>query len=132
MSFIRRLLHHGGGVQAVWSIGHGVEGDAREAGRLEILVFADRATLERLRECGDLHDADIALFVVTDGDSFESAWGAQRPGSLARWAWREGTHGQAYYDESHWSAARDEAGAVVRVRRRAKLLWERPALQSTM
>ena len=69
----------------------------------------------RLRKCDSLREDDVSLLVVTDGDSFENAWGAQpSSGSLARWAWREGTAGQAYYDESRW-APEEEAGSVVRV-----------------
>lgn len=129
---MRRLLLEGMDMQAIWSIGHSADGDAAGAEGREILVFADRATLERLRKCDHLHEAGIALFVVTDGDSFEAAWGRQRlSGSLARWAWREAGPGQAYYDESHWAGTDGEAGTVVRVRRTAYRVWARAeALQS--
>jgi hypothetical protein len=123
--FLRRLLRQGMDIQAVWSVGHSAESDARETGVGEILVIADRRTLEYLRKCGDLHEAGVAILVVTDGDSMESAWGAQRlSGSLARWAWREVAPGEAYYDESRWAG---EAGSVMRVRRKAYLLWRRAA-----
>jgi hypothetical protein len=113
--FMSRLLRDGIDIEAVWSMGKNA-----------LLVFADRPTLERLRKCDSLREGDVALLVVTDGDSFENAWGAQRlSGSLARWAWREGTAGQAYYDESRWALPPDEAGTVVRVRRKALLLWRR-------
>lgn len=113
--FMPRLLRDGIDIEAVWSMGKNV-----------FLVFADRPTLERLRKCDSLREADVALLVVTDGDSFENAWSAEQvSGSLVRWAWREGSPGQAYYDESRWAAAPDEAGNVVRVRRKAYLLWQR-------
>lgn len=123
--FMRRLLRHGLDIQSVWSVGHGVaDGDAPDAALRCFLAFADRSTLERLRKCGDLHQAEIQLLVVVDGDAFENAWGRERlSGSLGRWGWREVAPGEAYYDESRWSPG--EAGAVVRVRRRAHLVWTR-------
>ena len=121
--YMRRLLRQGMDIEAVWSVGHSADSDARQAGVSELLVFADRRTLERLRKCDDLHEAGVAVLVVTDGDSMETAWGTPRlSGSLARWSWREGEPGQAYYDESRWAA---DMGSVVRVRRKAYLLWRR-------
>lgn len=129
---MRRLLRHGMDIQAVWSVGHSVDNDPREPGVTELLVFADRRTLEQLRKRDDLHEPGVTIFVVLDGDLFETAWGAHRlSGSLARWAWREVAPGQAYYDESHWAPGAAEAGSVVRVRRKAYLVWTRAAeLQS--
>ena len=130
--FMRRLLRQGMDIQAVWSIGHGAESVASEPGVTGVLVFADRPTLDRLRKCDDLHGAGLELLVVVDGDVFENTCGTQRlSGSLARWAWREVRDGEAYYDESRWAHSGD-AGNVVRVRRKAYLVWARAgALQST-
>ncbi len=59
--------------------------------------------------------------MVIDGDVFESAWGPRKlSGSLARWAWRQISPHEAYYDEARWA----QAGSVVRVRRKALLLWQ--------
>src|SRR3954471_21552648 len=71
--FMRRLLRQGMDIQAVWSVGHSAESEADEADATELLVFADRATLDKLRKCDDLHEPEVAIFVVTDGDSFETA-----------------------------------------------------------
>lgn len=124
--FMCRLLRDAIDIEAVWSVGHDADPDVQHADNSELLIFADPATLAHLRKCDSLRDGDVSLLVVTDGDSFENAWGAQpSSGSLARWAWREGTPGQAYYDESRWALPPDEAGSVVRVRRKAFLLWRR-------
>jgi len=91
----------------------------------ELLAFADAATLERLRRSTDLHNADVELLVVIDGDRFENAWGPRKlSGSLARWAWRQVSAELAYYDESRWAEPHREAGGVVRVRRTAVLVWQ--------
>ena len=131
--FMRRLMRDGMDIEAVWSVGHSADAEAPPMAKTVLLVFADGATLQRLRKSESLRDPEVSLLVVTDGDSFENAWGAQRiAGSLARWAWREVSAGQAYYDESRWAAAPDQAGNVVRVRRTARLLWRRAAeLQPT-
>jgi hypothetical protein len=123
-SFLSRLLLHCVNVRSVWSVGHDrLELQAPHEGR-ELLVFADGLTLHKLRKDDHLHRADLQLCVVFDGDRFESAWGPQRvSGSLARWAWREIGRDVAYYDESKWAEGDGDASAVVRVRRKAFLLW---------
>lgn len=102
-------------VRAVWSIGND-----------EVLVFADRPTLLRLRECDDLRRPEIDVLVVTDADAFETVWGKRRlSGSLARWAWRQVSADLAYFDESLWAGKEGHPGDdVVRVRRKATLLWQ--------
>ena len=129
--FMRRLLREGMDIEAVWSVGHSADARTHHGGS-QLLAFANRMTLERLRKCDRVHQADVLLLVVTDGDAFESAWGADRIcGSLARWGWLQVSDRQAYYDESRWAPPPDE-GHVVRVRRTAFLLWRRTSeLQST-
>jgi hypothetical protein len=114
---------HGLEISAVWSVGHA---DASAEQRpCELLVFADLTTLERLRKSGSLHCTDVDVLVVVDGDRFENAWGEHRvSGSLARWAWRQVSPELAYYDESKWAERGGEAGNVVRVRRKAVLVWQ--------
>lgn len=110
-------------IRAVWSIGHDPEEAGIGAGPCRLLAFASAATLERLRMCEHLHDPDVELLVVTNGEDFATAWGACKlSGSLARWGWRQSAADEAYYDESRW-AQRDGGGAVVRVRRKAFLVW---------
>lgn len=100
-------------IRSIWSI-------EREPGRVSLLVFADQATLERLDKCP--RAPGVNLFVVTDGDSVVSAWSASEPtGSLARWAWRQTSAHEAFYDEARWGP---DAGTVVRVRRKAQLVWQ--------
>jgi hypothetical protein len=110
-------------IRAVWSVGHAdLTLDTADSVR-ELLVFADRATLQRLRKSDHLHLAGVELLVVFDGNQFENAWGRRRlSGSLARWAWRQVTDELAYYDESKW-ADHERDGGVVRVRRKAVLIW---------
>ena len=123
-SFVSRLLRHCLDVRAVWSVGHDqLATEAPHEGR-EILLFADRATLDMLRRSEHLHQHDVQLLVVIDGDHFENAWGPQMiSGSLARWAWRVTGPDMAYYDESKWADREGDGSAVVRVRRKAFLLW---------
>lgn len=102
-------------IRSIWSI-------ERDCAGVSLLVFADHTTLERLHKCP--RAPGVNLFVVTDGDSVLAAWSASAPpGSLARWAWRQTSTHEAYYDEARWGT---DPGAVVRVRRRAQLLWSRP------
>lgn len=117
--FLSRALVGFLDVRAVWMLDCATARDA-SAGH-ELLVFADPAGLQRLRACDDLRDAGVEMLVVVDGDAFESAWGSAS-GSLGRWAWRQVSPEIAYFDESRW-AGRDIPGGVVRVRRKAALIW---------
>ena len=126
--FVFRLLATCVEIRAVWSIDHEPEERSLAPRPYRLLVFAGAATLERLRKCEELHAAGIELCVVTNEDAFESAWGPSRvSGSLARSAWRQTSPREAYYDESRWASSAD-AGAVVRVRRKALLLWQAAAM----
>ena len=107
----------------VWSIDHEPEESRAGAAPRRLLAFADAGTLKRLRICTYLHSAQVEFLVVTDGDAFASAWGPSKlSGSLARWAWRQTSADEAFYDESRWAG---EEGAVRRVRRKAFLIWQR-------
>jgi hypothetical protein len=120
ITLVARVLADCLDIRSIWSIGHDPEETCPRVGAAELLAFADRATLARLRRSANLHSATIEFLVVVDGDVFENAWGVQKlSGSLARWAWRETSASEAYYDVSHWG----DVGAVVRVRRKALLIW---------
>lgn len=123
-AFVDRIVASCLDIRAVWSIGHDPQAyDALEPRRL--LAFADHATLQRLRSCEHLHHDGIELHVVVDGDLFETAWGPQKlSGSLARWAWSQTSAHEAYYNEARWAQDIGDAGAVVRVRRKALLVWQ--------
>ena len=125
-AFLHRLLRQCLDIRAIWSIGHGTGAAADEVSDAgtELLVFADTATLQRLRKSEDLHCADVELLVVFDCDAFENAWGRERlSGSLSRWAWREVSADHAFYDESRWAPDSSGPGTVVRLRREAHLIW---------
>lgn len=119
-------------IVSVWSIDHEPHEVSATLEHRRLLAFGDARTLIRLRASEHLHDSDVDFLVVTDGNSFASAWGPSRlSGSLARWAWRQASRHQAYYDESRWAA---DANAVIRVRRKAFLVWDaaRPALCTSL
>jgi hypothetical protein len=116
-------------IRSVWSMDHCPDESRLTPARHELLAFADASTLQRLRRYEHLHRVDVEFLVVVDGDLFESAWGPRKlSGSLARWAWRQISPHEAYYDESRWAQGDGDAGTVVRVRRKAILVWERSAV----
>lgn len=121
---VSRMLASSLDIRSVWSVDHDPGPSATTTDTHRLLVFADRPTLERLRKCDHLHGSDVELLVVVDGDVFETAWGARKlSGSLARWAWRQVSAHEAYYEESRW-AQRDASERIVRVRRKALLVWQ--------
>jgi hypothetical protein len=120
---VLRLLADCLDISAVWSIGHEPDESSPGLGHIRLLAFADPATLARLRRSQYLHSRDVEFLVVVDGDAFASAWGpGNLSGSLARWTWRQTSAREAYYDESRWSG---NDRAVMRVRRKALLIWDR-------
>jgi hypothetical protein len=123
-AFLYRLLRQCVDIRAIWSVGHSAAHGGPASPAMELLAFADRATLASLRKCTELHRSDIEVLVVVDGDAFESAWGERRlAGTLARWAWHEVSSDHAFYDEARWASPAGEGGAVVRERREAHLIW---------
>ena len=125
-AFVSRILARCLDISAVWSVGHSDLAITAPDSPSELLAFADGPTLQMLRRSDYLHRADVELLVVFDGNQFENAWGPRRlSGSLARWAWRPVTDRLAYYDESRW-ADHERDGGVVRVRRKAVLIWRAP------
>lgn len=116
-------------IRSVWSLDHDPGDGWMTQEPHPLLVFADAATLARLRKSDELHSNETALMVVVDGDHFESAWPPDRlSGSLARWAWRQTTPDEAYYDEARWASG--ERGAIMRVRRKAFLVWQQTSTDS--
>jgi hypothetical protein len=106
-------------VRSVWSIGHEPADAAALDANATFLVFADERTLARLRKSPAL---GAKLLVVTDGDLFQDVARLNAiGGSLARAAWQQTSAREAFYDEAHWA----DAGDVVRVRRKALLVWNR-------
>ncbi|HJV12225.1 MAG TPA: hypothetical protein VJ690_12055 [Burkholderiales bacterium] len=97
-------------IRSVWSMDHEPAGAhvPREPARL--LVFADAATLHLLQSVPRV--AGVEVLVVTDDDAVQS------------WAWRRTSASEAFYDEARWA---EDGITVVRVRRKAQLVWPTPA-----
>ena len=113
-------------IRAVWSIGHDVSQTSVPANHRKLLVFANERTCERLHAMHPAKALAVQILVVTDGDSFEDACAAPAcSGSLSRWAWRQTGPHEAFYEEARWASGEGEARNVVRVRRKALLLWRR-------
>ena len=125
LSFIHLVLATCPDIRAVWSLDHEPGGPWSDEGPCRLLAFANASVLKCLQASDDLHRADIEFLVVVDGDEFASAWGPSNlSGSLARWAWRQTATDEAYYDESRWAERDGGSRAVVRVRRKAFLVWQ--------
>lgn len=120
-SFFSAVLAECIDIRALWSLDHDPADAQIARAPFTLLVFADAATLQRLQRYPRPRDERVSLFVVTDGDFFEDAWDAGISGSLARWSWRQVSAGEAFYDQARWS---DDRSGVVRVRRKALLVWQ--------
>lgn len=109
-----RLLH------SIWRVGQLAGGDAAfsPAFAWDLVAFGDLQALHRLQQAAYLHREDVRLRVVTNGNLFQSAWGMQQSGSLARWEWAQTNPGEAYYNDLASDLAYEN-----RTRYRAVRLW---------
>ena len=126
-AYLGQLVDRCPGIDSIWTIGHRADGaeplDPVGARGWDLVAFADKPTLRRLRGALDLHRADVRLRVVVDGDRFEPAWGGSpAAGSLRPWEWRQATRTEAYYSEARWVGAPGSAN-VERTRRKAACVW---------
>jgi hypothetical protein len=121
--YLCSVLVHCVDIGAVWLVAYADDVTELPAKPYELVVFANASTLHILRRSDQLHHAEVRALIVFNGEQFETAWGRERIcGSLARWAWRQEGPDVAYYNEAKWGQS-DEAGIVLRVRRKAVLVW---------
>jgi hypothetical protein len=108
------------GLQAIWRVGQAASGAATSYSSFtwDLIAFGDAAQLQRLQGAVHLHRSDVRIRVVTDGNRFESAWGAGRRGSLDGWEWMRTAPGEAFYSDFR-TGAEDRQ----RLRYRAVRLW---------
>lgn len=89
------------GIAEVWVLRRPTDDEADKAGCWGLLAFADRTVLDALRDDDAVHRDDVELLIVTDGDQFASAWGAEATGTLASLGWRlEDPRSAVYEDRS--------------------------------
>jgi len=122
--FVQRLLKSCLDLRSLWLLGDAAAAPEREAPALpwEMIGFADERTLSQLRYAEGLHRPDVRLFIVTDNDRFESAWGQPASGRLALWEWRLAGANDAFFSQAQWQGSPQER-SVERVRRRAVRIW---------
>jgi len=119
-SFIGEVLTNCPLLRAIWRVGQPANAKTELASLFvwDLIAFGDPLALHRLRQAPHLHRQNVRLRVVTDGDRFQSAWGIEQSGSLARWEWAQTNAGEAYYNDFAVPAERSS-----RLRYRAVRLW---------
>ncbi|HWA39756.1 MAG TPA: hypothetical protein VG873_18015 [Burkholderiales bacterium] len=118
-AFIDELTASCEGVRSVWKIGLRTDGP-REGGAgapWDLVVFADRSSVDALRGAEGLRRSDVRMRVVTDGKPSEAACD-----------WVQTDPEDAYYSEA-LSRVPIDGRPVVRVRRRARRLWQHGGVQ---
>lgn len=122
-SLVDDIARRAPGLVEVWLIGSRANGSATPSSDWDFVAVGRPETLAYLREAEDLHCSDVDFLVVTDGDSFESAWG-ERPkaGSLKGWNWKQTAETGAVYSQTKWHDAEDGAG-VRTTAARARKVW---------
>ena len=126
LPLVALITEHCTGIRSVWRTGYDARTGLRDSSLpygLELVAFADDATLRYLRDAQSLRRRDARLLVVTDGNRFESAWGdTPGAGSMLQWNWRQANEHEAYYFETRWHGPLADR-AVERIRRKASCVW---------
>ena len=73
-AFIDHLICFGRDIESIWLLGSRANGTSREDSDWDFLIFGDDEVLEAIRTDISHRRANIHLFVVTDGNHFESLW----------------------------------------------------------
>jgi len=102
--FLDQLAEYCPEIRSVWMIGRRADDETLGSNShfgWDLVALADASTLRRLRSATDLHRSDVRLWVVSDANRFELAWGGEgRSGSLSGWHWKPASEREAYYSES--------------------------------
>ena len=125
-SFIARITERCPTIRSVWRTGYSAKTELLDSPRqhdFELVAFADDAALQYLRKAESLHQHEVRLLIVTDGNRFESAWGdIPGAGSMLQWSWRQANEKAAFYFETVWTGPPADV-AFERIRRRASCIW---------
>jgi predicted nucleotidyltransferase len=97
--YIEELIKHHPQIESIWLISSRANELARDNSDWDILVFASREVLSKLRERPMLKRKQFDLFVVYNGKDFQEAWpeGEPKSGDLGEWEWKEISPKDAVY-----------------------------------
>jgi predicted nucleotidyltransferase len=89
--YIEELIKHHPQIESIWLIGSRAYELATDNSDWDILVFANREVLSKLRERPILERKQFDLFVVYNGKDIQGAWpeGELKSGNLEEWEWKE-------------------------------------------
>ena len=112
-SYKRLLLENYNGIREIWLFGSRASENPRSTSDWDLLVFADNATLQLMKEDSRLQSSTYDLFVVYDEDSFVQPWGeTPKAGSLSGWEWAQKSPHEAEYKATHPSKDPNKAADV--------------------
>lgn len=126
-AFLQRVATQSPGLASVWLIGSRAKGTVTASSDYDFVAFGTEATLAFLREAKSLHRENTDFLVVTNGEDFQSAWGAvDKGGFLSKWEWKEVSEDHAEYMQSKW-VEREDGSRIAITRGRAVKVWPRHA-----
>lgn len=73
-TYLDRLTFAHPGIRAVWLFGSRANGSSKADSDWDLLAFGDRAILDALRADNTFRHPEVDLFIVHDGNRFESPW----------------------------------------------------------
>ncbi len=97
--YIEELIKLHPQIQSIWLIGSRANELSRDDSDWDILIFANREVLTKLKEQPMLKRKQFDLLIVYNGQDFQEVWpvGEPKSGNLGEWEWKEVSFKDAVY-----------------------------------
>ncbi len=101
MNYLGRLSSEYDSINSIWLLGSRANGTNRTDSDWDFLIFADKKTLDSLKQSRSLKLKNVDVLVVYDKNKFEDPW-SHKKGSLDNWKWKQLTKNKAKYWGIKW------------------------------
>jgi len=112
--YANELVTSCSGVSDIWLLGSRANGTARIDSDWDLLIFGNASALACIKASARFHRVDVDCLVVTDGNTFETACGPRKAGSLKSWDWEQHSTMRASYTQAKWTGREGATGVVSR------------------
>lgn len=109
-TYIDKLTTNYPFINSIWMIGSRANNSFRDNSDWDFILFADRNTLDELRQDLAFDNDNIDLLVVYNGNDFEEPWADEKgikKGSLTDWEWHQESDNEASYLHKKYKSEKD-------------------------
>lgn len=95
-TYLETLISEHNSIDSIWFIGSRANGTNRIDSDWDFLIFADKETLNSLKQSSSSRLKNVHVLVVYDENNFENPWSSSK-GSFDTWKWKQDTENTAKY-----------------------------------